>query len=259
MKFGHLKAFVGAMALSVAMAGASQAQVVVTGGSSDWSKVDIGLSTVNAAPVHYPDRVGIGVPNTGLDDQRIDFQGLKNILGNNEVTTFTATTTDVEDHSTYGRFDYVQAGSYDVYFGEWSQTGSATAGDHTVYFGGTGATPDTSIPLSGTASYNVKGISDYASTNALLTGTFNADFGAGTLSGSIENGTLRVNIGTADIVGSAIEGVGTATAYNASTNATLASGGNVDGQFFGSAAQALAGIATFAGNRQLDTAFGGTQ
>ena len=61
------------------------------------------------------------------------------------------------------------------------------------------------------------------------------------------------------IVGSQVVGLGTATASNAATSATLASGGDVSGQFFGSAAQALAGVATFAGSRQYDTAFGGSQ
>src|SRR3546814_2847325 len=86
----------------------------------------------------------------------------------NGVTTFTATTTDVDDHSTYGRFDFAKVGSYDLYFGEWSQTGSATAGDHTVYYGGTGATSSGNMPSSGLANYTVKGISNYASSGTPL-------------------------------------------------------------------------------------------
>src|SRR3546814_19643492 len=75
-----------------------------------------------------------------------------------------------------------------------------------------------------------------------LSGTFTANFGAGELTGSIQNSALKIDIGTADIFGSAIAGFGTATATNPSTTATLASNGDVSGQFFGSAAQALAGI-----------------
>src|SRR3546814_18553293 len=87
-------------------------------------------------------------------------------------------------------------------------------------------------------------------------GTFTANFGAGELTGLIQNAAHKIDLGTADIFGSAIAGLGTATATNPSTTATLASNGDVSGQFFGSAAQALAGIVSFSSN-QYDTAFGG--
>jgi hypothetical protein len=263
MKFVDRKAFPlmlsAALALSASLAGTAQAQTI-TGASSDTAKVNIDASTISAGSIHVPGRVGINVPSM-LSTQYIDFQGLQGTLGTdaNGVTTFIDTTAATTDHSKYGRFDYAKVGSHDVYYGEWSQTGSATAGDHTVYFGGTGATADTSVPISGTATYAIKGISNYASSGAQLTGNFTANFGAGTLSGSIQNAALKVDIGTADIIGSQVLGIGTATASNAVTNATLASSGDVTAQFFGSAAQALAGIATFAGNRQYDIAFGGTQ
>lgn len=257
MNFSHLKALGLSLAISGAFSGAAHAQIV--GESSDAGKVKIDVSTVSAGSIHVPGRVGVNVPSM-RSDQFIDFQGLQGILGTdaNGVTSFVNTTQATTDHSKYGRFDYAKVGSYDVYYGEWSQTGSATAGDHTVYYGGTGATAAASVPTSGSATYAVKGISNYAGSGAQLTGNFTADFGAGTLTGSIQNAALKVDIGTADILGSQISGV-TATASNAATNATLASGGTVSGQFFGSAAQALAGVATFAGARQYDTAFGGTQ
>ena len=256
MKFSHLKALGLSLAISSAMAGAAHAQVV--GESSD-TKVKIAASTVVGGP-HSAGKVGINVPSM-LTDQYIDFQGLQTTLGTdaNGVTSFVNTTQATTDHSKYGRFDYAKVGSYDVYYGEWSQTGSAAAGDHTVYYGGTGATTDASVPTSGTATYAIKGISNYAGSGAQLTGNFTANFGAGTVTGSIQNASLKVDIGTADIIGSQIAGLGTATASNTSTNATLASGGDVSGQFFGSAAQALAGIATFAGSNQYNTAFGGSQ
>lgn len=258
MNFVHLKAVVGAMALSVALAGAAHAQTV-TGGSSDASKVYIGLSNVSAGTIHVPNRVGIGVPNTGLDEQVIDFQGLKNILGNNTVTTFTATTTDVEDHSTYGRFDFAQAGSQDVWFGEWSQTGSATAGDHTVYYGGTGASTLANVLTQGATSvtYAVNGIGNYAA-NGLLSGAFTANFdglGGGSISGDVSNAGYVVDIGTAAISGATFSGNGGSVTSGATT---LASSGAVTGQFYGSNVDALAGFVEFS-NNQYDTAFGGTR
>lgn len=250
----HLKLAAAALLASVAFVGSAHAQVV--GESSNTAKVKIDESTVNGGP-HSSGEVGINVPAL-TSTQYIDFLGLQNVLGTdgNGVTTFTATTTDVDDHSTYGRFDFAKVGSYDLYFGEWSQTGSATAGDHTVYYGGTGATSSGNMPSSGSANYTVKGISNYASSGTPLSGTFTANFGAGELTGSIQNSALKIDIGTADIFGSAIAGFGTATATNPSTTATLASNGDVSGQFFGSAAQALAGIVSFSSN-QYDTAFGG--
>ena len=51
MKFVHLKAVVGAMALSIALAGTAQAQIAlsdITYATSDDTNVDIGVSNVPA-------------------------------------------------------------------------------------------------------------------------------------------------------------------------------------------------------------------
>lgn len=257
MKFDHLKAVVGAVALSVAFAGAAQAQI--TSGSSDIGKVRIDASTVVGGP-HTSGKVGIWVPNLGTVPTRryVDFEGLQGGPNPtaNIVTTVNNPTGTITDHSKYGRFDFSKVDGYNVYYGEWSQTGSASAGDHTVYFGGTGATAASSVPTSGTATYNVYGLSNYAG-NGQLSGTFNANFGTNTLTGSISSATYALNIGTATIAAGGFSGSG-ATATNPTTSATLATGGAVSGKFFGSSAQALAGIATFS-NRQYNAAFGGKQ
>jgi hypothetical protein len=160
----------------------------------------------------------------------------------------------VTDHSQFGRFDFAKVGTHDLYFGEWKQTASVTAGDHTVYYGGTGAS--TTVPSSGGATYAVKGIGDFQG-KGLLSGTFTASFtggGSGSLTGSLSNAgsTHTVNIGTATISGPSFVGTG------ASATGTGVSG-VVTGQFFGSNVDALAGIVTFSGARQFDTAFGGTK
>lgn len=257
MKFAHLKAFAVAMAVSTAMAGTANAQVV--GGSSDSTKANIGASTVNGGP-HVAGRPGIGVPSTGLTT-RIDFQGLQGVLGAdaNGVTTFTAVTGTVTDHSQYGRFDFAKVGTQNVYFGEWTQTGSVTAGDHTVYYAGTGAS--SAVPQSGSATYAVKGISDYAN-KGILTGTFTADFGNQEVTGFVQSaGGYKVDIGSADIIGATISGNGAVASQTGVGN--LATGGAVSGRFFGSNVEALAGIVKFGNGttsvRQYDTAFGGTK
>lgn len=257
MKSLQLKTLAIALAASAAFAGTAHAGIY--GGSSDTTKANVGASTVNGGP-HVSGRPGIGVPNTGLTT-RVDFQGLQSSVGTdaNGVSTVSAVTGTVTDHSKYGRFDFAKVGSANLYFGEWSQTGSATAGDHTVYYvGDDGGT--TTVPTSGSATYSVKGVSDYAN-KGLLTGTFTASFGSGTsgtLSGSISNSAsgYGVNIGTATIAGVNFAGTGATATQSGST---VASGGTVSGRFFGADAAALAGIVNFASARQYNAAFGGTK
>src|SRR3546814_19515950 len=120
----HLKLAAAALLASVAFVGSAHAQVV--GESSNTAKVKLDESTVNGGP-HSSGEVGINVPAL-TSTQYIDFLGLQTVLGTDGhgVTTFTATTTDVDAHSTYGSFHFAKAGSYDLYFGEWTETGSAT-------------------------------------------------------------------------------------------------------------------------------------
>lgn len=260
MKFVHLKAVTIALGISTAMAGSAQAQVV--GGSSYTGQVKIGTSTVVGGP-HTAGKVGINVPNLATG-QFVDFQGLRAVsppVGG--VTSISAITGTVTDHTRYGRFDFAKVGGYDVYFGEWKQTASVTAGDHTVYYGGTGAS--TSVPSSGSASYTVKGVSDYQG-KGVLNGIFNASFtgSGGTLTGSLANSgsTYGVNIGTATILSSGtFSGLGASATGSGGT--ALASGGVVNGRFFGANVNALAGTVKFGPGttavRQYDTAFGGAK
>ncbi len=252
MKYDHVKTLSLALLGSALLAGMAQAQIAGT--TNDTDHTQIGSSTINGGP-HQSGKVGIHTPSLG-GNQFIDFAGLQSRIANdaNGVTTFTSTTTTTADHSRYGRFDFVKVSNHDVYFGEWSQTGSATAGDHTVYYGGTGASA--SLPTAGTATYAVKGISDYQN-HSILSGTFTADFANKELTGAIQSsGGYKVDIGTADIKGTAISGSGAVASQGGSN---LATGGAVNGQFFGTNGSSLAGIATFSGASQYDTAFGGTK
>lgn len=240
---------------TVLTAGTAQAQFA--GGSSDISKVTVGASNVNGGP-HVSGRAGIGVP--GTDGRRVDFQGLSlyAVPDLNGVRHLNMASSNTQDHSRYGDFRFARVGSADVWFSEWSQTGNATAGDHTVYY--VGNTSGTTMPTSGTATYTVKGISDYGNTGA-LTGTLTANFGSGTsgtLRGSLANTATGagVDIGTARIIGTSFSGNG-AVATRSGT--AVASGGAVSGRFFGANAAALAGTVKFDGARQHDTAFGGTK
>lgn len=181
--------------------------------------------------------------------------------------------TPAPDHSTLGKFSYKELPN-NVYFGEWHQasTTSASDKDRTVYY--VGKNDGLSVPKSGTATYNVVGINQYngkvgsvwdgwtgnsttAAANNLLTGTLKADFKAKTIAGNLNravNGggnvtnTLNIN-GRFDATGKLIG--------NATANGNV-TGGKVNGQFFGTNAASVAGVATFA-DKKFDTAFGGSK
>ncbi|EKU73366.1 MULTISPECIES: Slam-dependent surface lipoprotein [Sphingomonadales] len=267
MKFVHLKAVVGAMALSASLAGVAQAQVVNGSGTSDPANVELGDSTVNGGP-HVSGRVGIWVPNLGTSTPQrfVDFQGLQGFVPPSAytVTTVNNPTGTITDHSRYGRFDFARANHANLYFGEWSQTGVATAGDHTVYYAGADKTDVTTPIAAATATYSVVGINNYAANPAVLntTGTGGATFTAtfnGSNGGSL-SGTL-VGHQTVVLTNVGISGADFGTAFGGSAsitpNGSTLRSAAVSGEFFGSNAAALAGIATVSGERNLDTAFAG--
>ena len=170
-----------------------------------------------------------------------------------------------------GFFNFSKVSGADVYFGEWSE-GSASHATHTVYYWGKSSR--TTVPTSGFATYSVKGLNDYYY-KGVLSGTLNARF-IGT--GGILRGTLKndpdnalasnnnarnakqytLDIGTARINGVNFSGTDAMAAYGSNVS-NIVTGGRVSGRFFGVNAKALAGMVTFAGNKQFDTAFGGAK
>lgn len=263
MKMINLKLFAASAALAMAFAGTGHAQQV-SGGTSDGANNGVG-SSKNFSPSHpTADKAGLGAKATGPTNY-VAFQNLKadGTTDTSSVTTISNPSTGPNDHRNLGLFHFAQAGNNDVWFGEWSSTATSGSTDHTVYYAGT--TTGTTVPTSGSATYTVNGISDYANTG-LLTGTFTANFtsgSSGTLTGSIANSAsgYGVNIGTATISGATFATAAAAgngvTATQSGT--TVASGGAVDGRFYGANAASLAGIVTFGSARQYDTAFGGTK
>ena len=168
-----------------------------------------------------------------------------------------------------GFFHFSKVSGADVYFGEWSQNSQASHATHTVYYWGKSSR--TTVPTSGFATYSVKGLNDYYN-KGVLSGTINARF-IGT--GGILRGTLKNNpasalasnnnarnakqhtldIGTARINGVNFSGTDAMAAYGSN----VVTGGQVSGRFFGVNAKALAGMVTFTGNKQYNTAFRGAK
>ncbi|MCU4675291.1 hypothetical protein N7931_06550 [Catenovulum sp. 2E275] len=250
---------------------ASTAQAAVTegnyyGDTSDGSYVSVGKSDVNAGTVHTAGLAGFGVNATGIGTQ-VDFQGISGYStssyanvdwGTHEVFQFSAPYSGApSSHGNMGVFAFAKIGSDDLWIGEWSSNGDVTNGSHTVYY--FGKDYDSSIPSSGSVTYNVVGINDYSSASGgnLLSGEFEATFNGsyGTLTGSIENSNgFKIDIGTAAISSTAI--ISGSTAEASDSSGSLASNGDVSGRFYNSH-EDLAGMVEFT-NNQYDTAFGGS-
>ncbi|WP_278391357.1 Slam-dependent surface lipoprotein [Sphingobium yanoikuyae] len=247
MKNVYLK-IAAALLASVTLPSVAQAQVY--GGSSDVSEVVVGESNVPFGP-HTAGEPGISTQALGLT-ALVDFAGLQSIVGSdtNGVSTITPTNTP---HGDLGYFHFAQAGSNDVWFGEWTSDNNVSSGDHTVYFAGQdlAVAPTTAT----TATYAVQGINDYGSNGTLLTGTLTANFngtGGGTVGGSL-TGHQTVSLTNVGISGATFS---TAVGGSASIagNAAAASGA-----FFGTNVAGIGGIVTVASDRSLDTAFAGSR
>ncbi|WP_402839158.1 Slam-dependent surface lipoprotein [Neisseria sp. 23W00296] len=160
------------------------------------------------------------------------------------------------DHKeTGGLLKMAKAGNSDVYFGEWSHTGTAKDGSLNVFY--VGQERASNLPELGTVKYHVRGMNNYSGDN-MLTGVLNAaDFGLDMIYGTIANKDLSVKI-TALMNRDNASFEGNANARGKLAGEKVVQGISA-GQFFGNGASALAGIATFGSRRDLDTAFGGTK
>ena len=265
-----LKRYTLAALAAALFAGPAHAGIV--GASSDDTKVKYGASTVDAVDPNDPtkkrhikgQRPGMGVATLpGGVKAKVDFQTLQRYApaDSNGVTSLSYNAQYMpETHAKMGVFHFAKVSGADVYFGEWSQTSKFKDGTHTVYYAGDDK--GTTVPTSGSATYAVKGISNYGS-KGLLSGTFFATFSGsdGSLEGSLSNGKsgadrYSLDIGIVDILGAQLSGNGAKFTYG---NEPAVPNGVVRGRFFGANAKALAGIATFKDNRQFDTAFGGAK
>lgn len=213
--------------------------------------------TVGGTTSSTPNHPGTsGAPGVGVNSfhhgAMVGFSGLNAMVaddanGVNSITPAMMPGT----HSALGHFDFAKVSGQEVYFGEWSQNGTTNDPTRTVYYSGDDT--GTTMPTGGTANYAVKGINNYDGSN-LLSGTLTANFGTQKLTGSISNSALTVSVNAmVDASTASFGGTAKATVGGVDTQ------GLTQGHFFGADAAALAGIATFAGSSQHDTAFGGAK
>ena len=137
----------------------------------------------------------------------------------------------------------------EVYFGEWAPAKTGTqptnstdlnlsSTDRTVWF--VGENPTTSMPTLVNAKYNVVGINQYNPGTAagVTSGVLTANYGSG-------SGTLTGTVGSVNFAGTTI-----------ASNGSFARSTNIQGQFYGANAEALAGIYTTSTTK---IAFGGAK
>lgn len=208
--------------------------------------VDIRIDKTESGMRHHAGPAGApGIGYRGMrNGKTISFAGLKNMVEKKPDNVYVLESGG-SSHGGMGKFQFSQVADAEVYFGDWSQTGEASDQTHTAYFSGENSTAV--VPTSGQAVYSVEGINQFDG-EAKLTGTFNADFADKSYTGALQGESLKVSM-NGDIIDQG-KFVGAAIA-----NETIA--GLSEGQFFGDNAEHVAGITSFEGHRELDTAFGG--
>ncbi|MEC9413934.1 MAG: Slam-dependent surface lipoprotein [Pseudomonadota bacterium] len=213
----------------------------------------LGDITVGGITSTIPSHPGtIGAPGVGVTafygGAMVSFSNLTSMVSADGNGIYTITPAMMPpSHASLGNFDFAKVSGQEVYFGEWSQNGTTNDPTRVVYYSGDDT--GTTMPTTGTAAYTVKGINNYNGSN-LLTGTLNANFGTGNLSGSMSRSGLSIAINAS--INSTDASFSGAALANSSTI------GTTEGHFYGADAAALAGIAKFT-NRDYDTAFGGAK
>ena len=233
--------------IAAAMIGLSPlVQAGFDGAISDDSLRQVGESEVYVPLFHAKGKAGIG-SSTG---KRVDFDGLASNIFSRTIRNDVYTSGSKHFGSTH--YNFAQAANQDVWFGEWYEGDQDESyNNRTVYY--VGDNTGTTVPTSGSATYNITGINHFSGSNK-LSGTFTADFAQQTLTGDIANASLSINVdSTIDAASASFNGTATANQGGVTTQ------GISQGHFFGADAATLAGIATFAGNSDLDTAFGGAK
>ncbi|MAX53896.1 MAG: hypothetical protein CMH22_18115 [Methylophaga sp.] len=233
------------LALALGLSGMAHA---TESGQSYFGDITVGGTTSTS-----PDHPGtVGAPGVGVTafygGAMVSFSGLTSMVSADGNGIYTITPAMMPpSHAALGYFDFAKVSGEEVYFGEWSQNGTTNDPTRVVYYSGDDT--GTTMPTTGTAAYTVKGINNYNGSN-LLTGTLNANFGTGNLSGTMSRTGLSIAINAS------INSADASFSGDAVANSSAI--GTSEGHFYGADAAALAGIAKFA-NRDYDTAFGGAK
>lgn len=229
------------------------AMPTVVGGTADISKI----VSFKSGPIAQTNAL---IPTAGTTSAHIVMNGVKisetwksSVAYGTQVYSYRQISDPLPNFPQFGGEVIAKVPGVEVYFGEWAprKTGvqpdnstdlNLASANRTVFYAGENAT--TAMPTLVNAKYDVVGIKRFdPSAPSVSSGTLTANYGgsSGTLAGSIAGGAGTVNF------------TGTNIASNGSfQNAT----GFIKGQFYGSGAEALAGIYNN-GTASASVAFGG--
>ncbi len=234
----------------------------IQGGSSNTEKVIVGASNVDRPPIHTLGKAGIGAGYTLKKGDMVDFIGLAKVVPadpNRVHSLDMAYYGPPKTHRDLGVFQFAQVGSHDVWFGEWSQTGASNDPTRTVYY--VGADADTAITTTARyAIYTVTGINHYsAAANNLLHGVVVANFTNSVLTGKMEHGNFKIDMGTVWINSSDATFLSSQRQAEAFRTNPYREDlhGIVSGRFYNGQVD-LAGMVTFFSSPEFNTAFGGS-
>lgn len=194
----------------------------------------------------------IGDPGIGLQSifggTKITLSSFKSRAPENEHGVHElAASTSVHSARNTGKFNFAQVANAEVYFGDWSKTGIDGDGTHTAFYSGKDVTEF--LPNSGKAEYTIAGINQFDSSGK-LSGGFNADFDTKTYTGSLSGQSLSITM-DGDILDQG--------QFKGDAIANESIEGRSSGHFFGTEAEAVAGIVTFESEHIKDVAFGGSK
>lgn len=229
------------------------AMPTAVGGTADASKI----VSFKSGPIAQTNAL---IPTAGATSAHIVMNGVKisetwksSVAYGTQVYAYRQISDPQPNFPQFGGEVIAKVPGVEVYFGEWAprKTGvqpdnstdlNLTSANRTVFYAGENAT--TAMPTLVNAKYDVVGIKRFdPSAPSVSSGTLTANYGgnSGTLAGSIAGGAGTVNF------------TGTTIASNGSfQNAS----GYIKGQFYGSSAEALAGIYNN-GSTATSVAFGG--
>ena len=173
-----------------------------------------------------------------------------------QIYAYRQMNTPLENYPHFGGEVVAKVPGQEVYFGEWAprvanpSQGSGTDlnmnhADRTVFY--TGENPTTAMPNLVDVKYNVVGVRkfDPATNGGVFSSTLTANYGGG-------SGTLAGSLGGITFTGTTIHSNGT-------FDKTFTNSAEIKGQFYGAAADALAGIYYNPANGANDMAFGGAK
>lgn len=193
----------------------------------------------------------IGDPGIGLQSiffgTRISFSSFKARAVENEHGVYELAASTSAHPVNTGKFNFTQVANEEVYFGDWSKTGIDGDATHTAFYSGKDVTE--SLPNSGQVEYTIAGINQFDSAGK-LSGAFNADFDTKTYTGALSGQSLNITMDGNILEQGQFKG-------DAIANESIE--GRSSGHFFGTDAEAVAGIVTFDSDHTKDVAFGGSK